>query len=128
MARTQLAPLYGERKRFSARFVREGRKRAYRGFGGLGNGYDATVLFSDIRDEQGRLVADHLWFNMTQGFEDAIMAEGEVVSFNARVDGYLKGYEKDTYDYKLSRPGKIVAHGLPDWEDYDGPDVYRTKP
>ena len=56
------------------------------------------------------------------------MVEGEVVSFNARVDDYLKGYEKNDYDYKLSRPSKIVPHGLPEWDDYDGPDAYRNKP
>lgn len=51
--------------------------------------------------------------------------EGEVVSFDARVDSYVKGYKRDSYDYKLSRPTKVVSHGRPDWEDYDGPKEYR---
>jgi hypothetical protein len=112
MTRTRLEPLLGERKRFSGIFVRKGRKRAYKGWGTLGDGYDATVLLEDIRDDQGRIVTDHLWF----------------VTFNARVDDYIKGHEKDDYDYKLSRPSKIVAHGLPEWDDYDGPSAYRNTP
>jgi hypothetical protein len=128
MTRTRLEPLLGERKRFSGIFVRKGRKRAYKGWGTLGDGYDATVLLEDIRDDQGRIVTDHLWFSNTQAFEDALMVEGEVVTFNARVDDYIKGHEKDDYDYKLSRPSKIVAHGLPEWDDYDGPSAYRNTP
>jgi hypothetical protein len=28
-----------------------------------------TVLLNDIRDEQGNILTDHLWFNLTKQFE-----------------------------------------------------------
>jgi hypothetical protein len=108
-----LGDLYGQRRRFTGTFVRQGRKRAYKGYGTEGDGYDATVLFQGVMDESGRIVADHLWFNLTEGFVGAGMAGGDLVSFDARVDDYLKGYEKDSYDYKLLRPTKIVNYGQP---------------
>lgn len=110
----QLGALYGRRNRFSGTFVRDGLKGAYRG-----PGYDETVLLKDIRDEYGNIVADHLWFNKTKGFEELFLIEGEIVSFDARVDDYLKGYKKDGYDYKLSRPTKVKSHGRPDFVDYE---------
>ena len=123
--REELRKICGQRKRFFGVFVREGKKPAYRGWGTTGDGYDETIILTDIRDEAGRVVSDHLWFRFTKGFESLNLVPGEVVSFDARVDGYIKGYERDSYDYKLSRPTKIVEHGMPDWEDYDGPPVYK---
>jgi hypothetical protein len=122
---------YGVRKRFSATFVRLGKKRAYRGFGTNGDGTDATLLLMDVREfDSGRIVADHLWFNMTVGFEEVNdgmgLFDGEIVSFDARVDSYVKGYRRDDYDYKLSRPTKVIAHSCPDWDDYDGPEHSRA--
>lgn len=116
--RIELSKINGERRRFSGRFVREGKKRGYRGR------TETTILLVDIRDSEGKIVSDHLWFNLTQQFDSLILAEGEVVSFHARVTLYEKGYKKDTYDYRLSRPTRIVGHGLPDWDDYDGPPEY----
>ena len=105
--RDALAQLYGQRLHFTATFERIGKKRAYRGWGNMGDGYDGTVLLKDIKDDTGRIVADHLWFSLTEGFRYAGLNEGDTVRFDARVDDYLKGYEKDAYDYKLSRPTRI---------------------
>lgn len=106
-----LGDLYGQRKRFIGTFERKGRKRAYRGWGTAGDGYDATLLLQDIKDDTGRTVADHLWFNTTKEFRHARLHKGDVVSFDARVDDYVKGYDRENYDYKLSRPTKVVNHG-----------------
>ena len=39
------------------------------------------------------------------------------MSFDARVDGYVKGYERDGYDYKLSRhAAKQDGLGMPQVE------------
>lgn len=126
--REKLGNVYGQRRRFSGRFVRVGKKPAYRGWGSNRDGTDATILLQEIRDGEGRLVADHLWFNLTQHFEELYLVEGEIVSFDARVGDYVKGYERDGFDYKLSRPTKIVGHGCPDWIDYDGPKEYIKNP
>jgi hypothetical protein len=127
MRREALGTRYGKRERYSGVFEREGRKRAYRGWGTLGDGWDATVLLRDIRDSEGRKAADHLWFRLTQAFEGLYLIPGEVVSFDARVDSYSKGYTRDDYDYRLSRPTKVVGHGRPDWQDYDGPVAYQAE-
>ncbi|MGJ5817061.1 hypothetical protein [Paludibaculum fermentans] len=129
--RELLSNMYGARKRFSATFVREGKKRAYRGYGSNMDGTDTTLLFKHVREyESGRIVADHLWFNLTVAFNqlnDGMgLFDGEIVSFDARVDSYVKGYRREGFDYKLSRPTKVVAHSCPDWEDYDGPEHSRT--
>jgi len=75
-----------------------------------------TVLLVDIRDSNGKLICDHLWFNMTKGFEVlGTMREGDVIQFEARVKEYKKGYvnrragiDQSRSDYKLSHPTKIM--------------------
>jgi len=87
---------------------------------GIKNGYCGpmkTVLLQHISDEDGYEVADHLWFNLTKGFEALNMQPGDVIQFDGRVQRYTKGYcgrdwEKQIEhpirdDYKLSRPTKI---------------------
>jgi hypothetical protein len=109
--RPELAKLVGKRMRFSATFERYGTKRAYRGPDLI------TVLLKNIIDDQGRIVSDHLWFNLTTGFKYCGMTQGDVVSFDARVTGYEKGYfghrmvedKPSGYDYKLSRPTKVFV-------------------
>ena len=108
-ARPELKKLVGQRKRFCGTFQRYGTKRAYRGPDLV------TVLLKDIKDDQGRIVSDHLWFNLTTEFKYCGMAEGDIVSFDARVTGYEKGYfghrvidERPWgYDYRLSRPTRV---------------------
>lgn len=95
---------------------------------GLKNGYKCpleTVLLKDVRDSSGRIVTDHLWFNLTKGFQAANLHEGDVVQFDARVAVYQKGYKGhriDVYcpietDYKLSHPTKVKNLGRsPEYE------------
>jgi hypothetical protein len=118
--RQELESIYGQRKRFFATFVRGGQKRGFRG-----RPSTFTLLFRDIRDASGRIVADHLWFNHTESFADD-MVEGDVFSFDARVDEYLKGIDGCGHDYKLSRPTKVIFHGVPGAVDWDGPAFYTT--
>ena len=105
--RKDLRVISGERKGFSGTFVRFGLKSGWRGR------TEKTVLLRDVCDaETGKVVADHLWFNLTQGFASLNMAEGEVVEFKARVRPYEKGYfgkREDVFiapelDYKLGYP------------------------
>lgn len=109
--RKKLSNMSGERRRFCGWFVRYGTKPAYRG-------PDLrTVLLADVTDVvSGEVVTDHLWFNLTKGFAAlGELGEGDIVSFDARVTGYQKGYRgrrDDVYkpverDYRLERPTKI---------------------
>jgi len=75
-----------------------------------------TLLLVKIRDNQGALVTDHLWFNLTKGFEKlGTLKEGDRVQFEARVKKYKKGYvnrkigvDQSAVDYKLSHPTKMT--------------------
>jgi hypothetical protein len=109
MIRKKLAAENGERKKFRATFARFGKKVNYKGY------TETTVLLTNIADaETGNVVADHLWFGYTAGFESANLMEGVIIEFEARVKEYAKGYVNKKIginnrkkDYKLSHPTKI---------------------
>ena len=97
-----------ERQIFTGTFVRFGEKTGYKG-------PVSTVLLKDIYDNKEKLLTDHLWFNLTKGFDKLRMKEGDIIEFYARVKRYEKGYRgqrDDVYvphemDYKLSHPSKL---------------------
>lgn len=99
----------GDRKKFSGIFVRLGKKKNYQGY------TEETVLIRSITDlEDGKVVADHLWFAYTKGFQQVSLEAGVRIEFEARVKKYAKGYrntqskiDNRTTDYKLSHPTKI---------------------
>lgn len=105
-----------ERHRFTGTFIRTGWKSGY-----MSDGVE-TVLLQNIKDESGKIVTDHLWFNMTRGFYCANLSAGDIVQFDARVEPYIKGYmgyRDNVYcpiedDYKLSRPTKVVNLSHPE--------------
>ena len=109
MIRKRLKAQEGQRKKFTARFTRFGKKVNYKGYS------EMTVLLTDVTDaETQERVADHLWFSYTQGFEKAGIKEGNTVEFDARVKEYTKGYvnkaigvNQKKRDYKLSNPTRI---------------------
>lgn len=78
-----------------------------------------TILLQDVL-LNGKVVTDHLWFDLTKGFKSADLSPGDVVEFCARVSVYekgYKGYRNDVFDrpiekdYRLSRPTKIKKIG-----------------
>src|SRR3990167_8303093 len=107
--RKQLEQHNEERRKFSGTFIRMGKKPGWNG------DEDKTILLQNIQDEQGKTIADHLWFNYTKGFSQIGLQSGVQVEFHARVKKYLKGYQgwrDDVYkpvevDYRLSHPTKI---------------------
>jgi len=106
--RKELAKDEGQRKKFKAIFSRLGKKVGYNGYS------EETILLTKIEDENGKVVADHVWFTYTKGFEKATLTEGDLVEFEARIKEYTKGYVNRRYkinnksiDYKLSHPTKI---------------------
>lgn len=79
--------------------------------------YDNKKIFSPVLKfkkitHDGKLVADHVTFNYTKGFQKlGAMMEGDLVSFTARVKPYYKGEitkkTVKTIDYTLNYPGQI---------------------
>lgn len=105
MEREALKLINNTRQRFYAVFERFGTKNSY--------GYTKrTLLFKDIKNSKGEVVADHLWFTDCLLWQKLSLSEGEEVGFDARVKTYIKGYRgrrEDVYnpirkDYKLSHP------------------------
>ena len=107
--RKELAAESGNRKKFSAVFSRLGKKTNFKGYS------EETILLKNIIDvETNMVVADHVWFSYTQGFEKASLSPGDKLEFEARVKEYRKGYVNKSYkinnsatDFKLSNPTKI---------------------
>jgi len=108
--RHELRNIVNKRRRFSATFSRFGEKPGWKGK------TLTTVLLKDIKDTSGKIVSDHLWFNLTKEFDNLTLKEGTVISFDARVKSYYKGYQgyrEDVYDkpvemdFKLSHPTKV---------------------
>jgi len=107
--RKELAKNEGERKKFTAVFVRLGKKVNYKGYS------EETVLLQHIKDaESQRTVTDHAWFSFTKGFQQLTLSEGITIEFEARIKEYTKGYvnrrygiDKSKRDYRLSHPTKI---------------------
>jgi hypothetical protein len=109
MSRQKLGQKEGERDLYTGEFVRLGWKNGYKGM-------LRTVLLKDVKDSNGNIVTEHLWFNLTKGFEALDLQEGDIVEFRGRVEMYVKGYKgyrDDVYDkpleedWKLSRPTKV---------------------
>lgn len=88
-------------------------------FGGKNNNgeWETTILLKNIKDKNGKLVTDHLWFNNSKGFEALNLKENDVIRFKAKVSQYKKGYlgrdktlsniKPKEKDYKLLNPSKF---------------------
>jgi hypothetical protein len=117
--RHALKQLEGERRRFTGTFVRHGTKHAFKG------APLPTILLKDIRDSSGKIVCDHLWFNLTKEFDNLNLTEGMVLGFDARVKSYYKGYQgrrEDVdkpieRDFRLANPTKVQV--IPYSEEYE---------
>jgi hypothetical protein len=108
-ARKALGANEGKRGLYTCELIRIGSKPGYKD-------NNVTILWKDVKDETGQIVADHLWSNMTKGFKQADLKPGDLVEFRATVEKYDKGYQgrqEDVFDkpmktdYRLSRPTNI---------------------
>ena len=110
--REQLKKIEGARKTFYAVFERNGTKSGWQGK------QLPTILLKNVKTLSGKEVTDHIWFNLTKGFEMLQLKEGDEIKFDARVKEYIKGYMGDREeviwerpvqkDYKLSNPTKVM--------------------
>lgn len=89
--------IIGSRDRhvFTATFIRFGFRDGYKG-------PVKTILLQDVLLD-GKIVTDHLWFDLTKGFESADLLPGDVVEFCARVSIYEKGYRNDVFDRPIEK-------------------------
>ena len=86
-----------------------GKKKNFKGYS------EDTILLQEIIDvADNQPVADHVWFTFSKTFEDAAIREGDIITFDARIKRYTKGYvnkalnlKKRTTDFKLSHPTNV---------------------
>jgi uncharacterized FlgJ-related protein len=109
--RTELAPLLRKRRPFTATFARYGKRSGwiphsteyrYRQF--------VTLLFQDVRDQHGKIVADHVWFTDSKAWQRLRLEGEERVAFEARVATYAKRSRDEDLpgiDYKLAYPTHV---------------------
>lgn len=90
------------RQRYTADFSEVG----VRGSQGIVN---PTLCFKNVRDEEGNLIAKHMWFNYSTDFRKlGELQEGDTVSFSAQPNAYHKGHGYSKKDYKLKNPGSVA--------------------
>ncbi|HYG03414.1 MAG TPA: hypothetical protein VD927_13275 [Chryseosolibacter sp.] len=107
--RKKLAADQGERMTFTAMFVRLGKRTNYKGY------TEETVLLKNIKKlGTPEVLTDHVWLTFTRAFQQLHLKEGELISFDARIKRYAKGYvnkalkiNQQSHDYRLSHPTKV---------------------
>ena len=107
--RDALENIWKQKRRLSGTFVKFGIKS--------GKHYNPrlTVLLSDISDEYGTYLCEHIWINESKDFMPLNLSPGDRVELNGTVNMYKKGYrgERNTelayakpikWDYSISEP------------------------
>ena len=113
--RTELAPLLGLRRTFSATFDKTGRRnvRYYVPDGRLVQKEAETILLVDVKSVFNRVLCDQLWFTAAKVWERANLKPGDRVKFDARVETYHKRYRAENdegflvEDFKLAYPTNV---------------------
>jgi len=101
--REALAKQNGQKLKFRGTISQFGTKRNWKT-----GAPEPTVMLVNVENSSGKLVTDHLWFNLTKKLDVLRLKEGDRVQFYGIIKQYVKGYEKDQIDYKISYPSKIV--------------------
>jgi hypothetical protein len=104
--RSELKKIELVRQTFIGEFERYGEKPNWNGY------LEKTILFKNIKDSEGNLMTDHIWFTVGKRIESLqIKSVGTLVQFDARVKPYIKGYvnfrqgiDERTRDFKLNNP------------------------
>ena len=120
--RDKLENLWQHRAVFTGRFVKFGIKADRKG------SPVSTVLLSEIRDESGIYLCDHLWIEDAKDFYSLDLAAGDIIQFYGRVESYKKGYRGNRYidvmskkpmkwDYKITNV-MGVKKIIPSYDDY----------
>ena len=80
-----------------------------------------TVLIRDLKDEEGNIVADHIWLDLTPPWVRVHPNFGDIVEFKGSVQNYVKGmcssnryYSRNIYELDYTIAGitdiKVLGH------------------
>ena len=90
---------------------------------------ERTILLKNVVNTNTKEeVTDHLWFTVGKRLKELNLKSGDVISFNARVSLYRKGYRKESRDYKLNNMSKIVVEHRQNRELEEGEITSSTNP
>ena len=114
--------MWKSRSIFTGKFVKFGIKSDRKG------NPVSTVLLSEIRDESGIYLCDHLWIEDAKDFYSLDLAAGDIVQFYGRVESYKKGYRGNRcidvmskkpmkWDYKITDIIGVKKI-IPSYDDY----------
>lgn len=72
--------------------------------------YEPTLLITNVKDGNGRMITDHLWFNYTADFQAlGQLKSGELLKFTATPTTYMKGRPGEHHkDFQLTDPTDIA--------------------
>ncbi|WP_127848344.1 hypothetical protein [Lacticaseibacillus hulanensis] len=71
--------------------------------------YAPTLLITNVKDDTGRLLTDHLWFDYSADFKAlGQLKSGELLKFDALATTYMKGRPGEHHkDFQLTDPTNI---------------------
>ena len=111
--REELSRRVGRREQFRATFGRFGLHRSPWG-------KQVTVLLLNVKDADGRLVADHMWFKRGRQMQKMKLRSGDQLRFTATIAPYTKRRNRDdecdhesryVVDYRLIFPNNMRLIG-----------------
>lgn len=104
--RKSLEKNLGQRKTYTATFLKYDEKRgAMRG--GCMKTPNAFYILKDIKNEEGKIVTDHMWFTTTDIIFRLKLQSGDTVQFMAFVKKYRKGYQGPNLGIQIVKPSKL---------------------
>lgn len=90
---------------------------------------EKTILLKNIiKMDSQKVIADHLWFTVGKQLKELNLKARDVISFNARVGSYKKGYKHDEKDYNLKYMTKIKLENKQKREPKEGELTSATEP
>ncbi|KRM54401.1 hypothetical protein [Lacticaseibacillus sharpeae] len=72
--------------------------------------FEPTLLVTNVKDGNGRMITDHLWFNYSADFQAlGQLKSGELLKFTATPQTYMKGRPGEHHkDFQLTDPTDIA--------------------
>ena len=66
-----------------------------------------TILFTNVRDEKGKIVTDHVWVKEDSYLKDQTLTKGKVYTFEAKIGTYNRG--RTATEFSLNKVRRIEA-------------------
>lgn len=85
--RNELRAYEGQRMVFTGVVCRIGSRRPFRG----SRKKLSTILLRDVKNEEGEIITDHIWLDLTPPFVVVHPRYGDIIKFTGVVESYVRG-------------------------------------